>query len=231
MLAGILLVVVTVSMVLLMIFGSGEQVMGVEPSMFAAIVSAGAFALLALSWGFEDFRGKARQALQAALAWVVILLVFVAGYAYRFELQAVVNRVLAEIAPGYSVMARGGEVTIARSRGGSFLVAGRVNGQDARFVFDTGASTVVLTQETARAAGIDLERLAFTVPVRTANGSTTAARVRLDRVSIGPISESRVEALVARPGVLFENLLGMSFLERLQSYEVRDDRLILRGGA
>lgn len=230
MLAGILLVVVVVATILLMLFGSGEQIMGVEPSMFAAVVSGGAFALLALSWGFHEFRGKGREMIQAALAWIVILFVFVTGYAYRFELRDLGNRVLAEIAPGYSVTARGGEVTIARSRGGSFIVAGAINGRDVRFIFDTGASAVVLTQDAARLAGIDPATLDYTVSVSTANGRTTAARVRLDRLSIGPISETRVEAMVARPGALAENLLGMSFLERLRSYEVRDDRLILRGG-
>jgi aspartyl protease family protein len=36
-----------------------------------------------------------------------------------------------------------------------------------------------------------------------------------------------VPALVARPGALNESLLGMSFLERLRSYSVERDRLIL----
>ena len=48
-------------------------------------------------------------------------------------------------------------------------------------------------------------------------------------VTVGPITESRVAALVTRPGALSVNLLGMSFLERLNSYEVRGSRLILRG--
>jgi aspartyl protease family protein len=42
------------------------------------------------------------------------------------------------------------------------------------------------------------------------------------------VTERNVDALVAKPGALRENLLGMSFLERLASYEVREDRLILR---
>jgi aspartyl protease family protein len=37
-----------------------------------------------------------------------------------------------------------------------------------------------------------------------------------------------VPALVSRPGALRENLLGMTFLDRLASFEVRGDRLILR---
>ena len=37
-----------------------------------------------------------------------------------------------------------------------------------------------------------------------------------------------VRALVARPGALSENLLGMSFLERLQSYSVERGELVLK---
>jgi len=38
-----------------------------------------------------------------------------------------------------------------------------------------------------------------------------------------------VAALVARKGALGESLLGMSFLERLQSYSVERGRLVLKG--
>ena len=229
MIQPVLLAVVVAAMIILALFGEGEKIAGVEPSLFASLVSLTVFGLMALGWGASEFRGRWREAARNALLWLLILFVLLAGYAYRFEIQDVGNRVLAEVAPGYVVMARGGEVIIARSNTGSFVLAGKVNGKDARFLFDTGASAVVLTDGTARAAGIDPSTLDYTVTVSTANGRTTAARVRLDRLNIGAISESRVEALVARPGVLNENLLGMSFLERLASYEVRDDKLVLRG--
>ena len=54
-----------------------------------------------------------------------------------------------------------------------------------------------------------------------------AAEVRLGQIAIGPIVMRNVPALVARPGALDESLLGMSFLERLKSYAVERDRLIL----
>ena len=66
-------------------------------------------------------------------------------------------------------------------------------------------------------------------PVQTANGTTYAAHVRLRTLSLGPISLQDVEALVAKPGSLKENLLGMSFLSRLRSYEFTSDFLMLRG--
>ena len=118
---------------------------------------------------------------------------------------------------------------MARRADGSFVVPARVNDRELRFIFDTGATTVVLTAESAGAIGFDPSSLVYVVPVFTANGRNLAAPVTLDRLSVGPITERRVRALVARPGVLRENLLGMTFLERLPSYEVRGNRLILRG--
>jgi len=65
--------------------------------------------------------------------------------------------------------------------------------------------------------------------VLTANGRTTAARVRLETVSIGPLQRDDVDALVAESKALTESLLGMSFLGRLRSYEFSGDFLSLRG--
>jgi aspartyl protease family protein len=96
-------------------------------------------------------------------------------------------------------------------------------------VLDTGASAVVLTQEAAKAAGLPLDMLAYNVSVDTANGRARAAAVTLDRLAVGDIVERAVPALIAQPGQLRTNLLGMSFLNRLESWEVRGDKLILRG--
>ena len=52
-----------------------------------------------------------------------------------------------------------------------------------------------------------------------------AARVRLNKVAIGPLDRDQVDALVAQPGALTQSLLGMSFLSRLRSYEFSGDFL------
>jgi aspartyl protease family protein len=136
---------------------------------------------------------------------------------------------MGDLAPGEPVVGTGGEVSIVRRMNGTFVIGARANNRDLRFIFDTGASTVVLTAESAQALGIQPASLNYIVPVSTANGLTMAAPMTLDSVTVGSITERRVRALVARPGVLRENLLGMTFLERLTSYEVRGNRLILRG--
>jgi aspartyl protease family protein len=166
--------------------------------------------------------------LQSAIVWALIALILVLGYAYRFELRDVADRVLAQLVPGRAAT-RGRTVEIARGAGGSFSVVTQVNGARIAMVLDTGASAVVLSPEAAKAAGLPLEVLNYSVHVDTANGRTRAAPVTLDRLSIGGITERSVPALIAQPGQLRTNLLGMSFLNRLESWEVRGDRLLLRG--
>jgi aspartyl protease family protein len=174
------------------------------------------------------FRHRFSYVLESVLIWVVIATLLVLGYTYRFELNDVAERVLAELIPGRAAT-RGRTVEIARGGGGSFAVATQVNGAVVPMVLDTGASAIVLTQEAARAAGLPLEVLTYSVNIETANGRARAAPVTLDRVSVGGITERSVPALIAPSGQLRTNLLGMSFLNRLESWEVRGDKLLLRG--
>jgi aspartyl protease family protein len=206
-----------------------ERIVGLNPDDFASLVSLIALGLLFTGWMINQFRGRWRQGLAALLLWAALFVGLMGIYAYRSELREFSARVIGEVAPGQPVVTANGEVVVARRVDGSFSVAGRANGRDVRFIFDTGASMVVLMASTAEALGIRSAALSYTVPVLTANGRTLAAPVVLDSLSVGPITERRVAALVARPGVLHENLLGMSFLDRLASYEVRGNRLILRG--
>lgn len=121
------------------------------------------------------------------------------------------------------------EVQIGRGHGGQFAVQVAINGVTTPMVIDTGASSVVLTYETAKAAGLPLELLDYDVDLETASGRTKGARLTLDRLAIGRLVEHSVPALVVPQGQLKSNLLGMSFLDRLESWEVRADRLVLRG--
>lgn len=174
------------------------------------------------------FRERLSQALEAILFWAVIGLLLVVGYSYRFELRDVADRVIAELMPGH-VAGHGRNVEVVRGHSGDFALTTHINGARIPMVLDTGASSVVLTQEAAKAAGLPLEVLNYTVNVDTANGRTRAAAVTLDRLAVGGLTERAVPALVAPPGQLKNNLLGMSFLNRLQSWEVRGDKLRMRG--
>lgn len=200
---------------------------------FSAQEAAGLLALggIGLIMGAAIVEGFARHWTHGveALAWSAGCLgVLLILYAFRGELGNTLDRAIGDISFGRTVVTAEGEVVAARRTDGSFVVKGLVNGQEARFIFDTGASTVVLRAESAAALGISLTSLDYTVPVATANGISLAAPVIIERLSIGSITERKIPALVTRAGTLPSNLLGMSFLERLASYEVRGNRLILR---
>ncbi len=64
----LILGMVVIAMVLLALFGGGDSILGVEPAMFASLVSASAIGLLALGWGAQEYRGRLREALQACWA-------------------------------------------------------------------------------------------------------------------------------------------------------------------
>jgi aspartyl protease family protein len=206
----------------------GGAVTGLGDGDMASLVYKIGFLILIGGVVMRLFRDRMGDALQAALLWVIVGLLLVTGYAYRYDLKDAANRVMAELVPGRAV-AHGRTVEIARTSAGEFQIATEVNGARVAMVLDTGASSVMLTRDAAIAAGLPLEMLKYTVPIETANGRTQAAAATIDRIAIGGIVERSVPALIAQPGQLKESLLGMSFLTRLQSWEVRGDHVVMRG--
>ena len=223
------LAIILLGMAGLVFFHGQGDIAGLPADQFASLIALGAVALMISSSVVQEFRGQWLRGVQAIVFWAALTLGIVGLYGSRGELHEVASRMISDMAPGQPVVGSGGEVSIARRIDGTFVVSGQVNDRDLRFIFDTGASTVVLTAESAQAVGFAPGALNYTVPVSTANGRTMAAPVTLDTLRVGSITERRVRALVARPAALRENLLGMTFLERLTSYEVRANRLILRG--
>ena len=195
--------------------------------------AAGALALhvfLGLGARALVFR-TASEATRNAVAWVAILGLLLAGYAYRDEVQDVGHRISLGLIPGSAVtrLADDGtvRVQIGRDRGGHFSVEGSVEGVPVRFLVDTGATTIALTARDARRIGFTEGELRYTQPIMTANGRAFAAPVTLGSVSIGGIERRGVAASVAAPGALSQSLLGMNFVGSLASFEIRGDRLIL----
>jgi aspartyl protease family protein len=216
------------SLVILLVRHEQGTIGGLTTDDFASLTVKIAFLVFLGGSVLVMFRERFAKALQALLFWLLLALVIGLGYTYRFELRTVYDRLMAELVPGRAATA-GRVVEIARGRVGEFNVTTQVNGGTIPMVLDTGASAVVLTQEAAKAAGLPLEVLNYNVIVDTANGRTRAASVTLDRIGVGGLIERSVPALIAQPGQLRTSLLGMSFLNRLESWEVRGDKLTMRG--
>ena len=128
-------------------------------------------------------------------------------------------------------IARGTQV-VPLERQGGLVAEVTVNRRvKARFLVDTGASQMQISQSLARRLKIDL-RKAEQVPVRVAGGTTVAARaVTLKEVRIGRARVDNVQAIVIdREGTMsYDGLLGMSFLNHFNfQIDTENARLILR---
>lgn len=167
-----------------------------------------------------------RKALRDAGIWAIVIAVMVLAYSVRHEAGLLYNRVAGDLNPSQPRMVDG-DLVIQAGRDDHFHIDALVNGRSVRFLIDTGASDIVLNIADAKRLGFDLESLRFTKIYHTANGIVRGAPVRLDEVSLGGIVMKDLSASV-NEGALSQSLLGMSFLQRLQSYSVSGDRLTLR---
>jgi aspartyl protease family protein len=102
-----------------------------------------------------------------------------------------------------------------------------INGRSVPAVVDTGATTVAISADTARQLGVLPPQSAFVVPISTANGSLHAAPVTLSEVRVGSIAVRNVQAVVIPGKALGITLLGMTFLSRLQKFEISRGQLVL----
>jgi aspartyl protease family protein len=223
--------VIGLALILLLLNDSTGKTLGIANDDFGRLVWLGTFALVI---GVVVLRsGRSLGSLARNLGgWVLIVLVLVAGYQYRYELQDFASRISAGLVPG-SPLALGEDggratVTLQKALNGHFEARILVNGTAIRAVVDTGASSTVLSAADARAAGLDPDGLRYTIPVATANGITNAAGARAAELSIGGIERNDMPILVAAPDTLGQSLLGMNFISTLSGFDVRGDRMILR---
>lgn len=175
-------------------------------------------------WAF--MRGNLSRSLRHAAVWVVVGAVLVIGYSFRDQVLFITDRVIADHVPGYGFDADDNQVSFRVGPDGHFHVTALVDGVEVLFLVDTGASDVVLTEEDARRLGFDPARLNYSQVFSTANGLVRGAPVRLDHVTIGPISVADVRASVNEAS-MDRSLLGMSFLSRIGGYQVRGEILTL----
>lgn len=130
-------------------------------------------------------------------------------------------------APSPAAAPSGGDEVLFPDRFGQFESAIEIEGQRISVMVDTGATFVSLGAADADRLGIHPMPSDFRVPVDTANGRISVAKVVLASVRLGGIELRNVEALVSGRGQLGRTLLGMSFLSRLSSVRVERGRMVL----
>jgi aspartyl protease family protein len=170
-------------------------------------------------WLVIEHRRRMGAMLRQIAAWGLIFLGLVAVYGLW-------NDIRTDLVPSQSIATDGQRIELPRGRDGHYYMTLDIGAVPVRFMVDTGASGVVLSNRDAQRLGIDRARLIYTSQARTANGVINTAQVTLRDVQLDGHEEGALRAWVG-DGDLGLSLLGMEFLRRFARVEIAGDRLVL----
>ncbi len=174
--------------------------------------------LAVVFWFVASNREKLGTVVQQALIWGLIFIGVIAAIGMWDDIRQTVM-------PSQNVTSDN-RIELPRHADGHYYLMANVNGAPIRFVVDTGATDIVLSQDDALKIGLHVDDLAYTGRALTANGEVRIAPVRLDTMTIGPIRDTSVRAVV-NAGELEQSLLGMSYLQRYSSVQITGGKLVL----
>ena len=164
---------------------------------------------------------------KAAFAWIAIFAALFAIFSFRFEFKAIWERVKADISGTAGQSVSGEEITIRRQDDGHYWLQVDVNGKPVRFMIDSGATTTAVNANTARETGIEVDATGYPVFLNTANGSVAARRGIIQSFKIGT-HEIGQHNVVVSESFGDTNVLGMNFLDSMQSWKVEGNVMTLK---
>ena len=105
----------------------------------------------------------------------------------------------------------------------------KMNGKKIDCIFDTGASVTSIGINEAKKIGIDPSTLLFMTTANTAAGTieNALAEAEVEILEVGPITVKNIGIMVNKYQET-ECLLGMNFFSSLDSFEIKNDKLILK---
>lgn len=168
---------------------------------------------------FSRYRDRLGQAVQHALIWGLIFVGVILAIGFK-------DTLMATLMPDRGQMISEDTVLLQKDRSGHFFATLQVNGQDVRFLVDTGATAMVLSRQDAVRVGVMPESRDFIYRSQTANGEVSTARVVLDEVRLAGFVDRNVPAHV-NGGPLGTSLLGMGYLDRYSGFQVFGDQMVL----
>lgn len=167
------------------------------------------------------------RGLKMFAGWVIIFLAAFVAFSLKDDIVGFANQVLDERrAETTGVAQEDGELRIRQSLDGHFWVTAKLNGQEVRFLIDSGATTTSISAGTARRAGVERSG-GIPAMVQTANGLVAVDRGRAERLQVGHIERENLAVHISEAfGDM--NVLGMNFLSSLSGWRVEGRNLILQ---
>ena len=118
------------------------------------------------------------------------------------------------------------EVTLSRSSDHHYYATASVNGHDVRFLVDTGASEIALTEDDARKVGIKFDPAKYELIGAGASGYVRGQYVDLKDIRLDGIHQGNAKAVVVEGADI--SLLGQPFLEKVDEIVIRKGEMTLR---
>jgi aspartyl protease family protein len=162
---------------------------------------------------------------KAGLAWIAIFATLFAIFSFRFEFIGIWERVKADISGTAGQNISGEAIELRRQDDGHYWLMVSINGKPVRFMVDSGATMTAINATTAREAGVEAD--GYPIILGTANGRVAAKRGVVRLLSVGPHSIENHQVVVSeRFGDV--NVLGMNFLNTMQSWRVEANMMVLQ---
>jgi aspartyl protease family protein len=162
---------------------------------------------------------------KAGLAWIAIFATLFAIFSFRFEFIGLWERVKADISGTAGQNISGEAIELRRQDDGHYWLMVDINGKPVRFMVDSGATMTAINATTAREAGVEAD--GYPIILGTANGRIAAKRGVVRLLSVGPHSIENHQVVVSeRFGDV--NVLGMNFLNTMQSWRVEANMMVLQ---
>ncbi len=105
------------------------------------------------------------------------------------------------------------QIVLQRNPYGHYVSDGTINGQDVVFLLDTGATEIAIPATVANELGLVKKQ---SIRVKTANGTATAYKTRIDSAALGEIRLYDLNATILTNMTGNEILLGMNFLKHFE---------------
>lgn len=165
-----------------------------------------------------------RQYAKMIGAWIVIFALIFVIFSFRPEMSMMWDRVKGELtgAPRQSI--DGENLRLVRQDDGHFWVRASVNGVNADFMVDSGATVTAMGAALARQTKVKLD--GRIIVLETANGQIEARTGSIAEFRIGELQIDDLDVVV---GDNFGdvNVVGMNFLDSFSSWKVEGDVMVL----
>ena len=162
---------------------------------------------------------------KAGLAWISIFATLFAIFSFRFEFIGIWERVKADISGTAGQNISSEAIELRRQDDGHYWLMVDINGKPVRFMLDSGATMTAINATTASEVGVEAD--GYPIILSTANGRITAKLGVVRSLSVGPHSIENHQVVVSeRFGDV--NVLGMNFLNSMQSWRVEANMMVLQ---